>query len=1006
MPKRKHNHDIRHQTPLLDNSNEFYFMQTDVEFPDKSRADFELYGCTDNGTSVKCVVTDLRPHFYINVPSNASPRQLINLIQHQFSKYYVTAEQVERTSLYHYNEVSTFIKIKAPSQMVLYTIIKAIKNGLKDGNVSIYPELYETNIEYILRAMVETNSVGCTWHRLPAYAYTVVYVPPHEIRTGITVTIPASQLQCDSDRADIAPLRMLGFDIECMGRPGFFPDPLVDSVIQIAVILYNVQAMETPIQTIVFTLNTCAPIHNAEVRESDTVDGLLSAFSQYVRDTDPDIITGYNINDFDIPYLINQANARHVSMFTHLGRRLGEETVLTENTSNSKAHGKQVSWRANISGRIVFDMLPALRKDYKLRSYTLNAVSAHFLGDQKDDIHYTAISGLQMGDRGTRRRLARYCIKDAQLPCQLFYKLTYLSKTVEMARVAGIPFRYTTQRGEQIKAISGLLRRAKENGYVIPVYEREPGGSNGVEYEGATVIEPVRGYYDIPIATLDFASLYPSIIMAHNLCYTTLLKTGPLPVGMTDADVTTTPYGSRFVKPHVRKGLLPEMLAAFLGARKRTKTLMKTEKSPFMYSVLDGRQLALKLSANSVYGFTGATVGMLPCIPISASVTAYGREMIEKTKKTVEETYTIANGYDADAEVIYGDTDSVMIKFGIVDDMPKVMTIAKAAAELATAQFITPIKLEFEKVYFPYLLINKKRYAGLYWTNPEQWDKVDVKGLVSVRRDNCRLISNLVSQVLKYIVERRDLDGAVALVHETIRKLLTNNIDIGHLVITKQLKDNYTNRQPHSELAKKLTQRGNAPNIGERIPYVIVQGARNAKVYEKSEDPTYVIKNKIPIDTAYYLKQQMEKPLMGIFEPIYGASRAHALLFVGSHMNTIVKTCSATSGSIMKYVTRTVVCVGCNVALTATTDNVLRNLCHRCLAKESEVYIRMQAEVAEYELTASRLRSTCMRCQQTSFGSDDSCQNQTCPIFFTRSANLDKYEKRTRAMALAFAETW
>ena len=172
-----------------------------------------------------------------------------------------------------------------------------------------------------------------------------------------------------------------------------------------------------------------------------------------------------------------------------------------------------------------------------------------------------------------------------------------------------------------------------------------------------------------------------------------------------------------------------------------------------------------QISANSVYGFTGATVGKLPCLPISSSVTAYGRQMIETTKQVrwlnvphlghdslsmqeVEAEYCIANGHAHNAEVIYGDTDSVMVKFG-PSDLAKVMALGASelvlfasqgvflitlvvggeAAEFVTAKFVQPIKLEFEKVYFPYLLISKKRYAGLYWTQTAKYDKMDSKGI-------------------------------------------------------------------------------------------------------------------------------------------------------------------------------------------------------------------------------------------------------------------------------------
>lgn len=186
-------------------------------------------------------------------------------------------------------------------------------------------------------------------------------------------------------------------------------------------------------------------------------------------------------------------------------------------------------------------------------------------------------------------------------------------------------------------------------------------------------------------------------------------------------DVTVTPTGSVFVKPHVRRGILPTILHELLAARKVAKKDMKAAKDPMRRDVMNGRQLALKISANSVYGFTGATVGQLPCIEISSSVTGFGREMIEDTKNCVEEMYSIKNGYTWDSEVVYGDTDSVMIKFGC-DDVKTSMELGEEAAVAVTEKlFVKPIRLEFEKIYYPYLLMNKKRYAGLYWTRPDRY---------------------------------------------------------------------------------------------------------------------------------------------------------------------------------------------------------------------------------------------------------------------------------------------
>lgn len=337
-------------------------------------------------------------------------------------------------------------------------------------------------------------------------------------------------------------------------------------------------------------------------------------------------------------------------------------------------------------------------------------------------------------------------------------KLLCLVNYTEMARVTGVPFNYLLSRGQQVKFISQLFRKALEQQLVIPNLRSE---GTDEQYEGATVIEPTRGYYDVPIATLDFASLYPSIMQAHNLCYTTLLNKNAVDkLGFKkDEDYIVTPNGDLFCTAKIRKGLLTQILEELLGARKRARKELAQEKDPFKKAVLNGRQLALKISANSVYGITGATVGKLPCLAIASSTTSYGRQMIEKTRDEVQKRYTIANGYSHDAEVIYGDTDSVMVKFG-PNDLAKAMELGEEAANYVSSKFIKPIKLEFEKVYFPYLLINKKRYAGLYWTNPNKWDKMDSKGIETVRRDNCRLVQTVIETSLRMLLIDRDVQGA------------------------------------------------------------------------------------------------------------------------------------------------------------------------------------------------------------------------------------------------------
>ena len=335
--------------------------------------------------------------------------------------------------------------------------------------------------------------------------------------------------------------------------------------------------------------------------------------------------------------------------------------------------------------------MAVLMRDYKLSSYSLNAVCTHFLGEQKEDVHHSIIrcdisprarqisrllplisphlapsrllspslafshllsacvwfvphsvlSDLQGGNAETRRRLAVYCLKDAYLPQRLLQKLMCIINYVEMARVTGVPLSYLLTRGQQIKVMSQLYRKVRPMGMLLPVASRK--SQEGDKFEGATVIDPVKGFYKDPIATLDFASLYPSIMMAHNLCYSTLVR----PADKAKLDPETyakSPTGDCFIKTGHHKGILPQILEELLGARKKAKADMKAEKAkgkdmdPLKYAVYDGRQLALKVSANSVYGFTGAQVGQLPCLEISSTVTSYGREMIESTKQQVRAT--------------------------------------------------------------------------------------------------------------------------------------------------------------------------------------------------------------------------------------------------------------------------------------------------------------------------------------------------------------------------------
>ncbi|KAJ1929613.1 DNA-directed DNA polymerase delta [Tieghemiomyces parasiticus] len=967
----------------------------DIDVPTDSPT-IRLYGATMAGNSVLCHVHGFYPYFYASAPPGLTPKELplvteaLNAIagpnEVTNRKTVTKVELCQRESLwgYHGNTKAPFLKITVRLPRLLNLVKKAVEEGFTiPGRPPYAGSVFEADLKYLLRFMIDRGMQGASWVEMPAGTYRVRAPGRRVGRCQLEVDISYADLMCHPpDQAEwshIAPLRVLSFDIECAGRKGVFPEAKIDPVIQIANVV-KVQGEAKPFLRNIFTLKSCAAIVGAQVLSHDDEAEMLQAWSEFVAKVDPDLVIGYNTTNFDFPYLFERAAHLRVDAFPYIGRLAEVPVTVTTSRMSSKAYGTRDNHVTSLFGRLQLDMLQVMQRDYKLRSYSLNSVCAEFLDEQKEDVHHSIITDLQNGTDETRRRLAIYCLKDALLPIRLMDKLMSFINYIEMARVTGVPFNYILSRGQQVKVVTQLYRHCVAEDLVIPTLPNR--GGNGEEaFEGATVIEPKSGYYDIPIATLDFASLYPSIMMAHNLCYTTLLK--PTTISslqlVKDVDYIVTPNGDCFVRAIRRKGILPSILENLLGARKRAKADLKRETDPFRRAVLDGRQLALKISANSVYGFTGALNGRLPCLQISSSVTAYGREMIDRTKLEVEQKFTIANGYAHDAEVIYGDTDSVMVKFG-PPDLKTAMSLGQEAAGFVTTKFVQPIKLEFEKVYFPYLLISKKRYAGLYWTNPDKYDKMDTKGIETVRRDNCRLVVVVMDTCLRKILIDRDVQGAIEYTKRIISDLLQNKVDMSQLVITKALsKTEYAGKQAHVELAERMRKRdaGSAPQLGDRVPYVIIQGARKAAAYEKSEDPMYVLEHNLPIDTRYYLDQQLSKPLERLFEPILGDKISQ--LFTGEHTRTI-QISTPTTGGLMKFAVKSFTCLACKAPLPRKNTSAV---CAKCTHRAPGLY-RKQLEVVNVaETRYARLWTQCQRCQG-SLHQDVLCTSQDCPIFYMR----------------------
>ena len=978
------------------------------------QSEIRIYGVDKHEMTYLLHIQNFLTYFYVQKPTNLElseddcEKMVKHLNDYLGGKAVSKVEVVDRVSLTEFRFIEQgfdkFVKVKIYDHSKMSKCRGLFENEYRYKQVSFPRQTYDSNLDYKLRFMIDKGLAGNSWLTVPAHKHSLTKRSSSVSNCTFELDVLEEEIigHHPSDKAYsvIAPMRILSFDIEVENTVGF-PIPERNQVITIGAYcrLHDSKVGE---KKVVFQLNTCDKIFDTSLFCFTHERDLLLAFDDFMAAYDPDIILGYNIIAFDLNYLLERRKEFHLEA-PAWGRLVGELTTAKKDKFQSKMMGFRELLNINTPGRVQVDMLAHMMREKKLRSYSLNYVCFYFMNEQKEDVSYKIISSLQNESSVTRKRIATYCLKDAILPMNLFDKLKCIYSYVEMARVTGVPLTYLIFKGQQIKIISQLYRATKDKQYIVPYFKKQfRDADDPVKFQGADVLEPKRGYYDVPIATLDFASLYPSIMISHNMCYSTILKGSHERDLCTPEQIHTTTAGYNFVKKEVRKGVLPEILENLLQARKEARqemavinqeiatmgendeTFKKRWELENMLAVLDGRQLALKISANSVYGFTGASVGSLPSIEIASSVTAMGREMIDKTKNFVMRNFNRKNGYPTDADVIYGDTDSVMINFGI-KDVAEAMRLGRLAAELLSAEYIKPIKLEFEKVYYPYLLLNKKRYAGLLWTKPDKPDKKDMKGVESVRRDNCQLASTMVDKVLDILLIEKNLEKAKAFTKGKVADLLNNNVDISMLIITKGVSrdiegDAYKVRMPHIELIKRMKLRNNDVKfaVGDRIPFVILCGKINSKNFENSEDPEYAFNNNLPLDLEYYLDKQVRPPLERIFEVICDPKE----IFEGEHTRKTKQQYISNKVGMGLFFKPVSQCMNCKKELSKA--DLEKAICENCKEKEQDIYLKKMVEMKACESDFSRLWSECQRCDGTLL-QEVKCNNTDCIIYFKRA---------------------
>jgi DNA polymerase elongation subunit (family B) len=340
--------------------------------------------------------------------------------------------------------------------------------------------------------------------------------------------------------------------------------------------------------------------------------------------------------------------------------------------------------------------------------------------------------------------------------------------------------------------------------------------------------------------------------------------------------------------PNNQKAIMPAILQELLAARKATRKQGENHPDEFMRNILDKRQLSIKVTANSLYGQTGAKTSSFYEKDCAASTTAIGRKMLTYAKRVIEEAYvdqiipTSQHGLvKTNAEYVYGDTDSVFFKFNLREpttDEPIIgqkaleitIELAQQAGELATKFLKGPHDLEYEKTFLPFCLLSKKRYVGmLYEKNPNKCKRKSM-GIVLKRRDNAPIVKDVYGGVIDILMKEKNVELAIKFLRECLQNLVEEKCGMDKLMLSKSLKSDYKKPEQisHNVLANRIGVRdpGNKPANGDRIQFVFIKKPHKAALQgECIETPEYILANNLKIDYSHYIERQIMKPLQQLF---------------------------------------------------------------------------------------------------------------------------------------------
>ena len=715
----------------------------DEEEDEGTRYNVHIFGVNKKGQSLHVKVEEFKPYCYVRPPPFFTRKHLDPFItffeknMRQHATNIVDIEMVTKTGYDGYQEPSTFIKITFHTKKAMsyckYMFLDTNKvDPESDGEDSdgeekkptyyntkklitiegvnkkpFYYKLYETHIDPILRFIHNSEIKACGWVSILPNTFSIESPAMMASRTQISLITTFEHIH-PYENDDVAPFMVLSYDLECTSIDGAFPQATRpgDQIIQCGFTAHIVGEDNSKPLKYINTLGGCDDIEGAIVRSFETEKELLEDIINVFVLFDPDVITGYNINQFDFKYLLDRCNLHNLNIIGKLSRYKNNPATIYKKIRESSALGYNKMYLLNAEGRVVMDLYKIFQSEKKLANYKLDAVAEKYLGLHKDDVTPNQIFEFQKGTDSQRAIIAKYCIQDCWLCNKLMDKMCFFINSVGMANTCSTPLQYLFVRGQGIKGTSLVGQFAQKDGIVFPMLLKnnkhlkwknmtEQERNDMKKVQGAIVIKANKGLHYFPVEVNDYGSLYPSSMISHNLSFDTLItkKSPPVPEEQIehrkwmDEDGNEEHYMFKkadeepdkwkkenwpefktpeeekvFMKEYTHyqeverkgRGILPKLLIALLDARKKAKARKSEEKkkgNSFLAQVFDGYQLAIKISANSIYGLNGTLTSDLCCKPVAASTTMTGRELLMFSDKISKE---VVPG----CELIYGDSVS------------------------------------------------------------------------------------------------------------------------------------------------------------------------------------------------------------------------------------------------------------------------------------------------------------------------------------------------------------